>query len=120
MKLTINQLGFFLTVLVALSVFTQTNCKKEATCDTTDVSYKNDVKPLLQKNGCLTAACHGSTAAYPYETYAELKETVDNERLLGAIKQQVGFSKMPKTGAKLDDCSISIIEAWIKQGTKDN
>jgi hypothetical protein len=120
MKLKITLLGATVIALVALVTFSNAGCKKDDTCDTTSVSYKDDIVPLLKDKGCTTPTCHGATSALPYATYAELKAEVDTERLLGAVKREVGFSPMPKIGDKIDACSISILEAWIKQGAKNN
>lgn len=100
-----------------------TNCKKEDenSCDTTSMSYKDDVKPLLTSKGCLSSGCHSAADGNnDYTTYAKLKAVVDANRLIGSIKRSAGFSAMPKGGDKLDDCSISKIEAWVTQGAKDN
>lgn len=114
---------FFLFVAFTFATtltVTQTSCGKDDKCDTANISYKNDIVPLLKDKGCTASGCHGANSQYPYLTYTEVKAVVDAQRLLGAVKQQAGFSKMPKTGAKIDDCSISILEAWITQGAKDN
>ena len=50
------------------------------------------------------------------EGYAKLKSYVDNGKLLGSIKHSPGFSPMPKGQAKLVDCDIEKIEAWVAAG----
>ncbi len=96
-------------------------CKKSENCTTENMSYKNDITPILKDNGCLNATCHDAGGSGgSYVTYAGFKAAVDANRVLGAIKHEAGFSKMPKDGKKISDCDISQIEAWIKQGAKDN
>lgn len=94
----------------------------DAICDTTEVSYKDAVVPILQTS-CL--ACH-STANAPnfgsidLEGYDDVSIYVDNGRLWGSINHDSGFLAMPLNGSKLPDCNLSIIKAWIEQGALDN
>jgi hypothetical protein len=120
MKMSLTVSASVLMLFLCLCMGTLTYCEKEAKCDTASVSYKSDIVPLLAAKGCLAASCHASTSMHPYGTYAELKAQVSSERLSGAVNRAAGFSPMPKVGDKLDACSISIIDAWIKQGAKDN
>ncbi len=107
---------------LGLIIFALSACEKETTavCKTTDMSFSKDIKPVLTANGCLASGCHSSKDAFSYETYVGFKVVVTANRVLGAIKQQSGFSSMPKVGKKMSDCDISKVEAWITQGAKDN
>jgi hypothetical protein len=40
--------------------------------------------------------------------------------LINSVKQNGQALAMPRDAAKLDKCSISNIEVWIKQGQKNN
>jgi hypothetical protein len=123
MKIKQIHLLFASVVLCAVCVLATTNCKKDPvapTCDTVDVSFKNDIQPLLVSKGCMATGCHAAGSSYPYATYAGLKAAVTAGRLIGAIKREANFSPMPKNGAKLDSCSINIMSAWVTQGAKDN
>ncbi len=119
------QKSFSLLFLVALFAFaiSQTACKDDA-CSTENMSFKNNIQPLLKSNGCTDATCHvagTTTNLYPLSTYVEFKKAaVTDGKVVGAIKHQAGFSAMPKGKGKIDDCDISQIEAWISQGAKDN
>lgn len=92
------------------------------TCDTASMSYATHIKPITDQY-CATASCHnGSVNAggYNMSSYAGLKLTVTNNRLLGAINHQSGFSIMPQGMSKLSDCNINKITAWVNQGALDN
>lgn len=92
-------------------------------CSTANMSYTNDIRPILQNNGCLASGCHGGSAATNalfMDSYESLKIYVNAQRLIGAIKHQPGFSPMPKQSDKIKDCEIKKIEAWVVQGAKDN
>lgn len=90
-------------------------------CVTTAMSYQTNIKPILERN-CY--ACHSAavnTANITLEGHSELiKHTTGGGRLLGAIKHQSGFSRMPKNTAKLLACDIAKIEQWILDGSPNN
>ena len=87
-------------------------------CDTTNVSYMQDIVPVLSNNGCL--GCHGDLATISLNTYTDLKVYADNGRLLGSIKHEEGYRSMPDNMPKIDACAIHKIEAWITQGSLNN
>lgn len=92
------------------------------TCDTTTMSYNDDIKPIISQY-CTDPNCHvggGTTGSYLLNTYDGLKLTVTNNRLLGAINQDNGFVAMPQGMSKLSDCNINKITAWINQGALNN
>jgi len=91
-------------------------------CDTANVSYTSAVVPILQSNcyGCHSlAAAAGSGAGIILESHDKFS-AMNSTLLLNSIKQNGQASPMPKGGNKLDNCSISKIEAWFSQGKKNN
>ena len=89
-------------------------------CKAGGMSYSSDITPIIENN-CYT--CHdqaNNQGGVTLEGYSNLKVYVDNEKLLGAIKHEPGFSEMPQGLPQLGQCSIDKIEAWIDQGAKDN
>jgi hypothetical protein len=91
-------------------------------CDTAAVSFTNTVKPIL-KQYCTDPNCHignGTTGSYLLNTHAGVMSSVNNNRLLGAIRQENGFVAMPQGSAKLSDCDINKITAWVNQGALNN
>lgn len=89
-------------------------------CDTTTVTYAGDVAPILI-NRCYV--CHETGAdggGIVLNGYDNTKIWIDNGRLLGSIKQEAGFSPMPKGAAKIPSCEINTIEAWVRNGAPDN
>lgn len=93
---------------------------KPVTCDTNDVSYSQTVVPLLNGSyGCV--GCHsgnGASAGVRLDSYDEVVRWQD--RMLGSIRHDAGFSRMPRGGGKMTDCEISQIEAWIGAGSPNN
>jgi mono/diheme cytochrome c family protein len=121
-------LSIMAITLVAVLLVTATGCyydKEEVlypstACDTAAVTYSMSVVPVLSAN-CIS--CHGGStpsAAIRLDTYAGVKQQVDNGRLLGAINQAVSYSPMPKDGTKLTNCNIAKIRIWVAAGSPNN
>ena len=92
-------------------------------CDTTNVTFSNQVTSILG-NRCLS--CHSNSTAAAFggnirlEDYADVKARADDQRLLGSINHDPGYSPMPMGSSKLDGCSLSTIRAWINAGAPNN
>jgi hypothetical protein len=117
----------FKSIFMLLLVFTasctyynEEELYPDETCDTTNISYKNDVLPVFQKN-CYT--CHYDNTTYgnlDLSNFVHIQRVVDNGNLLRNIKQEPGGIAMPQGGAKLPDCTILKIEQWINLGIPNN
>ncbi|MBL7829333.1 MAG: hypothetical protein JNJ57_22040 [Saprospiraceae bacterium] len=118
-----KKIFFAAVVTTLLVVFSQSACYYDneleqygvSECDTTAVSYANDIAPLIQQQ-CIS--CHtpgGEQESTPFDTYNDvvLYTVSIAERVNG-----IG-SIMPPTG-KLSTCNVSIIEAWINAGAPNN
>jgi hypothetical protein len=123
MKISLSPLLLFI-LLTMMSLYI--SCKNDKDdepeiCDTTDMSYSNDIAPIIESN-CSSGCHNGSNPASGFllSSYDDLKLKVDEGRLLGAIKRQPGFSAMPKDRNPLSNCNISKIEAWVLQGAINN
>jgi len=94
-------------------------------CISTNVSYKEDVELILILN-CYN--CHDEVNApisgdglnlegyRNFSLYAQLYKNT----LLESLNHNGSASYMPKNAAKLDTCSIRIIENWIIEGKQNN
>lgn len=88
------------------------------TCDTTSLSYKTDISPILN-NYCYT--CHvansGQAGATEFDSYSELSPLLANV----VARLDDPFSPMPPTTSpSIPDCEKSKIKAWISAGAPDN
>jgi hypothetical protein len=113
-----------ITSISALALF---SCKKEkaaepatSTPTPTPVSAKfaADVQPIFAASCGTGGSCHGSgnmADGKVFETHAGAS-AVPNSSISGSIKHESGFSNLPKSGTKLTDAKIAIIEAWIAGG----
>jgi len=89
-------------------------------CDTTNVTYSNNVWPIINSN---CTGCHGGNAPagnIRLENYNDISSAANNGSLLGTIRHENGWSPMPKGGGKLNNCDIAKIETWVNQSTPDN
>lgn len=98
---------------------------ESAICDTENMSYANDVWPVINASckGCHSGASPGG--GIKLENYSDVAASAAIQAgnygsLSGAINHASGNSPMPKNSDKLSDCSINKIDAWIEQGTFDN
>lgn len=85
-------------------------------CDTSAVSFSNDIMPMIQGN-CITG-CHmaGGNGNGLFENYAEVKAKVDNNSMMQRV---VITQDMPPSGG-LTDCQINQMQAWILNGAPNN
>jgi mono/diheme cytochrome c family protein len=89
-------------------------------CDTTLVSFTNDVKPIFDTY-CIT--CHGSNnpnAGVSLISYNGASVVAKTGKLLGVVKWINGFLMMPLGGNQIPECDINTISAWINQGVANN
>jgi hypothetical protein len=90
-------------------------------CDTTNVTFSGTVNNLLTSYGCI--GCHSGTApsgGFSLVGHAAVKAKAQGGRMVGAINHAPGFSPMPQGGAKMNQCDIDKIEAWINAGAPNN
>lgn len=113
-----------LTILFTIMVI---SCSKDneaalgnGTCDTLNMSFATNIQPLFNT---YCTSCHNPSTfsgGQDLTTYAGVVNATDNGKLLGVINHAPGFQKMPQGAAKLSDCNISKITAWINQGMLNN
>jgi hypothetical protein len=92
------------------------------TCDTTNVTYTTDIKPIFTAK-CNTVGCHDAStmaSGYNFTTHAGTQPAALNGRIVGCVNWASGFSPMPKGAPKLSDCEIKKITRWVNQGALDN
>jgi hypothetical protein len=90
-------------------------------CITVNTSYQTDIQVILQRNGCL--GCHNAASAQGnivLEGYNNVKSLAASGQLYGAVSHTGNYSPMPKGGARISNCDISKIRAWIDAGTPNN
>ena len=87
-------------------------------CDTSNVTFKGSIAPILSQN-CSISGCHDASTkggGYDYSSYNGVVTTITSGRLLGAINHASGYFPMPQNTAKLSSCDINKITAWVNKG----
>ena len=111
-------------IMISISAIVLFSCKKEkseepvVTPVPVSVKFAVDVQPIFQQSCGTGGSCHGSgnmSDGKVFETHAGAS-AVPNSIIMGSIKHESGFSNMPKSGTKLTDTKIAIIQAWIDGG----
>ena len=89
-------------------------------CDTTAVTFSGKIAPILANN-CLF--CHSNAKAAFAGNNIRLQVYDDvlarTTAISGSIKHTGTYSRMPKNGGKLNDCSISLFDIWIRDGAQN-
>jgi mono/diheme cytochrome c family protein len=93
-------------------------------CDTTDVSYNQDIQAILQTNCYRCHAADIAIAGVIVEGYANAKAIAETNRdgkslLVGVTAHLPGFSQMPRNAPKLSACDIIKIKKWVAEGMKE-
>ncbi|MBZ5856773.1 c-type cytochrome [Flavihumibacter profundi] len=119
------KIAIFLTASVgAFFSCTKDNAASQnanTSCNTENMSFSKDIQPIVSAN--CTASCHNAanpTGNRIFTSYSGVANAVDNGKLIGVISHSPGYTPMPQGGAKLSDCNISKIKAWVDQGALDN
>jgi mono/diheme cytochrome c family protein len=90
-------------------------------CDTASVTYSITIQSILAAN-CYS--CHSGSASagggIALDSYNGVQPYIKNGQLVKDVAQTTGANPMPKGGAKLDNCSINKIIAWINKGAPGN
>ena len=89
-------------------------------CNTDNVTYSGYVYPVIQSY-CL--GCHSGGApvgGIRLDSYAAVQGAAQSGQLYGVINHGSGYPAMPQNAAKLSDCRISKIKAWIDAGAPNN
>lgn len=87
-------------------------------CTTKALTYSGDIKAIMETN---CTKCHNTNnkAGFNFLTLESVKKAAQSGQLLGSIKHQKGFDKMPAYAASLDKATIDKIECWINNGMKE-
>lgn len=95
-------------------------CSLASNCDTSSVSFSADIMPILSD---FCVSCHNASApsgGVVLNTYNGVKAVADNGRLVGSVFHMPGFSPMPPSGTRLDECKLNKIKAWVNAGAPAN
>ena len=118
----------FLLILSAGALVTSMGCSKQSAdkiappCDTTNVSYSNQIVPIMEQYcyGCHGNGNTGGSGGINLNTYVNLKFYANNGYLVGNITYASGYPGMPYGKPAMPNCEVNTIIAWVHQGTQNN
>lgn len=87
-------------------------------CTLANATYGAFVQPLIQAK---CQGCHSGSnpqGSIKLSTYSEIKAVALSGKFYASLTRSATW--MPKGGAKLDDCSLQKIQAWIGAGAPEN
>jgi hypothetical protein len=95
-----------------------TDCQKTISVSVprglTGVSYKNDIKPILDAS-CNLSGCHNAgTGSRDWTTYEKVKANDGN------IRARTANKSMPIGGLTLTQAEIDKIACWVDDGSANN
>lgn len=118
---------FFLGIIILGLIF-NLGCTSDSEedlfpgCDSTNVSYSDDISRILENSGCYN--CHNqqgvSYNGVIVDYYDGVKAVVDDGRFYNVTHHIPGSPQMPQGGDKIDDCNLAKIRAWIEDGAPNN
>jgi len=84
-------------------------------CDTTNITFTATIWPMMQNycTGCHSTANPGGGIII--ESYNDLVTLANNGSLMGSVRYEEGYAKMP-TNQQLSDCNINLLQKWIDRG----
>lgn len=109
----------FMVTVFAIACTNKVAPPPQQVCDTSVVSYHNDIVPLIQSS-CLS--CHSApspSAGINLADSASFFFYVNEGSFYGAVSWDGSYALMPPD-AKLDDCSMAKITKWKNEGYPAN
>lgn len=86
----------------------------ETGCDTTSLSFSNDVFPIITQN-CALPTCHNATGRSPqFVDYQSVFQSIDR------IENRAVVNQTMPPGGPLPDCELLILKKWIDDGAPNN
>ncbi len=124
---------FVLATSTCLTACTNDNLEElHPACDTTQVgSFANVILPIMNSScGTNNSGCHNNNSAdggYGLANYTDMMEYFvspeEDLQFIRTLTHDPAISSslnMPQGAAKLDECSILKIQAWINNGKQNN
>lgn len=112
----------YLLIVFSLTGLILFACKKDkasAFVCTTEVSYSNEIQPLIEMN-CTVSGCHDATASGGYNFLTHEEVSTNADRILETIQHGSGVAPMPLGAEKLADSLIQKFYCWKDNGAQNN
>lgn len=108
-------------IILSFIVACTSDTEEPIACDTSGLTYSNEIAAIFNSSCATTNACHNTNASSTFSlaNYADIAAQIPNNRISGAINHDSGFSAMPRGASKLNDCTISKIDQWLADGAPE-
>lgn len=120
-----QRMTYLRIMTIAILAFVILACSKDdndddmSSCDTNDITYTNTVEAIFSAS-CDIPGCHANLSPHgAIDGYDNAVQFTMDKPILAALRHEAGVEPMPQALAKLDDCTIDKIEAWIANGTPE-
>ena len=88
-----------------------------SSCDTTNVSFIDMIKPLFTTSCATSSGCHGNGSSNgTLVSYDQIKAMADN----GSIMNRVVVRQDMPPGGGLTSCDVNSIRIWLENGAPNN
>jgi hypothetical protein len=107
--------SLFAISALAIVFFGCNKYQKGYDCTGQTPTYNNDIKAIYNSN-CATTGCHDAysqAAGIDLSSY-QTAIAANNDRILGCVEHNSGFSAMPKGMSKLTDTQIKKLYCWMQ------
>ncbi len=88
-------------------------------CNANNFKFAANILPFITTN---CSGCHGEnnpSGGISLTNYTQIQTVANSGKLIGSLKHESSFVAMPPSG-KLDDCTINMIDNWIKNGAPND
>ncbi len=108
-------------ILLSCLIACTSDMEEPMTCETTGLTYTNEIAAIFNSSCANTAACHNAsaTSTFSLANYDDVLIEIPRNRISGSINHESGFSPMPRGASKLNDCTISKIDQWLADGAPE-
>ena len=118
-----NPLKPWVFLLIAGPTLLVFSCKKDdpnpVDCSGLEPTYTADIKQILDAS-CALSGCHDAITSQNgvnLSTYATAQSVSMEDRFLGVIRHDGGFTPMPYNQPKLNDATIQLLTCWVQNGS---
>jgi len=132
MKLNLSNLTLMRYLgIMAIATFIFSACTNDQAdepnaveCNLSDVSFKTDVMPIIERSCSYQSSCHSSGASNgDFSAYETLQEDLDNGKFANRVLQKKDMPPQyaPEGSPKsLNAAEIVIIQCWADGGYQNN
>ena len=118
-----HYLKYLVTALCGVILLISCEKDEDPSVDCTGLTptYTSEIKAILDTS-CALSGCHNAGTqqeGIDLSNYADAKIVSSEDRFLGAINHQNGYTPMPQNSAKLSTDKINLLTCWVQNGSPE-